>query len=158
MGKWQNISAGRPKKYNFALSPEFVRGLVVGEGTFYFDSRPKPGGIGKYKYPAFCLKMHVRDEELVRSVRNMLKLEEPVRIYKHGGRHYAMLIVRNFGDIKNIIIPFFYKKLWGFKADQFKDWLEKFSDPDIRPDCELIYRLYKKGYYDNPKNHIYKWD
>lgn len=148
----------RPKRYNFKLSAEFIRGLIVGEGSFTFSTSPKPGGIGKYKCPVFCLKMHVRDKELIRAVRNALHLEEPIRVYRHGGRHYAMLIVRNFADMKNIIIPFFYKKLYGYKAEQFEEWLERFNEPDIRPDFDLIYRLYKKGYYDDPRNVMYRWD
>lgn len=139
------------------LTAEYIRGLVAGEGTFSFSPSKTRGGKVRLQ-PQFVLKMHVRDKELLRAVRNYWKLEGQVYEYTHGGRHYAMLIVRTFGDLKNVIVPFFYKKLRGHKTKQFEEWLEKLGDPRVGPDFRLIYRLYKKGFYDNPKNYLYHWE
>ena len=64
-----------------------------------------------------------------------------------------MLIVRNIGDIKNVIIPFFYKRLEGYKKEQFFQWLEDFNKPDVAEGYKFIYRLYKNGYYKEFKGY-----
>jgi len=142
------------------LPYDYIRGLVEGEGTFTFSTSTRKlpnGSIKKVKIPAFALKMHERDEELIRAVRNTLNLDN--RVYNYGpqknrpsnGRQ-AMLIVREFPQIKNIIIPFFYKKLYGNKGKQFIEWLEKMNDPDTNDLTKFLYRQYKSGYFDkNPK-------
>ena len=63
------------------------------------------------------------------------------------------MIVREFGQLKNIIVPFFYKRLKGNKGKQFEQWLEKIgSDPDVSETFKFIYKIYKAGFYDkNPK-------
>ncbi len=143
------------------LPYDYIRGLVEGEGTFTFSTSPRKmsdGSIKKVKVPAFALKMHERDEELLRSVRNSLGLDN--RVYNHKtatkdkpnrGRQ-AMLIVREFPQIYTIIIPFFYKKLYGNKGKQFINWLEKMNDSDTSDMTKFLYRQYKRGYFDkNPK-------
>ena len=139
------------------LSDEYIRGLVEGEGTFTFSTtstRLKDGTIKKIKVPAFALKMHERDEDLIRSVRNTLGLTNRVYNYyspstrkpNHGRQ--AMLIVREFPQIKNTIIPFFYNKLHGNKGKQFKEWLEKMGDEGTSEKTKFLYRLYKSGFFD----------
>ncbi len=64
----------------------------------------------------------------------------------------VILIVRDFQQLKDIIIPLFYKKLKGHKGKQFIEWLEKIgSDPDISDRFKSLYRIYKWGIYDGPK-------
>ena len=59
-----------------------------------------------------------------------------------------MLMVRDFGSLKNIIIPFFYNKLAGHKAIQFDEWLAEISeDPQVPESYSLLYRLHKSGFY-----------
>lgn len=144
------------------LPYDYIRGLVEGEGTFTFSTtrsgKLSDGEIKKTKIPAFALKMHERDEELLRAVRNTLGLKNTVYNYytpsKDGrprGRQ-AMLIVREGPQIKHIIIPFFYKRLYGNKGRQFLEWLEKMGAPDTSPYTKFINRLYKSGWFDkNPK-------
>lgn len=137
------------------------RGLVDGEGTLTFSTRNKKlinGTIVKERVPAFAIKMHERDEELLKSVRDTLGLKNRVYNYKaqlKNGRlrgRQAMLIVREFPQIKNIIIPFFYKKLHGNKSKQFINWLENMGDNDMGEKTKFLHRLYKSGYFDkNPK-------
>lgn len=143
------------------LSYEYIRGLVEGEGCFTFStvSKKLPNGtIKKMRIPAFCIAMHKRDEDLLRIVRVALNLQNSIYRNTHTGkdgtiRHKAMLIVRDFGQLKNIIIPLFYKKLKGNKGKQFMEWLEKIgNDPIVSESYRLLYRLHKCGFYDkNPK-------
>ncbi|MBI2628219.1 MAG: LAGLIDADG family homing endonuclease [Candidatus Niyogibacteria bacterium] len=136
------------------LSYDYIRGLIEGEGTFTFDTRKQQNGT-KLKIPTFALSMHIRDEDLIEAVRDTLRLKNKIYIYDHqkkDGYHRgpkAILIVREFPQLKNIIVPFFYKKLKGNKGRQFISWLEKIgTDPDVSKLFKLIYRLYKAGYYD----------
>ena len=130
------------------ITPDFIRGLIAGEGCFTFSTRREGLFNKKVKIPTFSLKMHVHDKELLIAVRNTLGLKTKIYEYNHDRRHYALLIIRNIGDIKDIIIPFFYNKLAGHKATQFSQWLEKFNEPDIAESYRFIYRLYKNGYYN----------
>jgi len=80
------------------LSLDFIAGLIVGEGTFYWTKI----AYG-YKRPVFALRMHVRDFDLVANVRDSLGVtREKVYEYTHNNRHYAFLIVRDIDDIKDI--------------------------------------------------------
>lgn len=142
------------------LSNEYIRGLIDGEGCFTFHTRSttKGGVLVKEKMPAFALAMHIRDKELIEAVRDHLGLKSVVYIHKpqevvgsvRGLR--AALMVRNFGDLKNIIIPFFYGKLKGHKSKQFIEWLENIgSDPMVAESYKVLYRLYKSGWWDKQK-------
>lgn len=143
------------------LSEEYLRGLIEGEGCFTFCSVPvyHPVLNKKLKVPAFALRMHKRDEELIAAVKDKLGLKnrlyqaKPVglevkgKIYRRGGQ--TILIVRDFGQLKNKIIPFFYKKLLGNKGKQFEAWLNKIGeDPLVQDSYKLLHRLHKSGYWD----------
>ena len=137
------------------LSYEYIRGLTEGEGTFTFSTSHKL----RRKVPAFALRMHVRDKGLLEIVRDSMGLKNKIYEYdykrndgyKRGPQ--AILIVREFGQLKNIIVPFFYKRLKGNKGKQFNDWLEKIgADPEVPETFKFIYKIYKAGFYDkNPK-------
>lgn len=144
------------------LSFEYIRGLTDGEGCFTFypaNFKNKSGDIVKKKLPAYVIRMHVRDKNLIESIKYTLKLRTKVNVFKawkgdgYNRGDQAALIVRGIGELKNIIVPLFYKKLIGFKALQFEQWIEKIgSDPVVANNYRLIYRLYKCGYWDkNPK-------
>ena len=108
------------------LSLDFIAGLIVGEGTFYWTKAPQG------KIPVFALRMHVRDKELVTMVRDSLGLKtEKIYEYTHNNRHYAFLIVRNIGSLKNIVIPLIYPRLAGYKRVQFLEWFKGFYSSDI---------------------------
>ena len=92
-------------------------------------------------------------------VRDTLGLKNKVYEYNHQGRDgikrgpRAMLIVREIGNIKNIVVPLFYGKLRGNKGKQFEEWLKKIGgDPAVPESYKLVYKLCISGYYDkNPK-------
>ncbi len=143
------------------LSNEYIRGLVDGEGcfTFYTTKTTRGGKVIKTKIPAFALSMHERDRALIEGVRDSLGISNRVYTFRspsYGGSvrgNKTVLVVRKFSSLKNVIIPFFYKKLKGNKGLQFLDWLEKIgSDPLVPDSYKLLYRLHTSGYFDdNPK-------
>ncbi len=144
------------------ISNEYIRGLVEGEGSFTFSTSIKRADGTRYKLPAFVISLHIRDKHLLEAVRDRLGLKS--KIYyraprttiqnaktgtKYLSERQAILVIRDFKQLKDIIIPFFYKKLVGYKGIQFTAWLEKMgSDPDVSDRYKSLYRLYKWGAYD----------
>jgi len=148
------------------ISNDYIRGLVEGEGSFTFSTTRKRVDGTRYKLPAFVISLHIRDKNLLQMIRDKLGLKS--KIYykvpgvniqnaKTGAKYLsarqAILIVRDFKQLKDIIIPFFYKKLKGYKGQQFMEWLEKIGhDPEVSDRFRSLYRLYKLGAYDtNPQ-------
>lgn len=103
------------------ISDDYIRGLIEGEGCFGNMRNPRGEQI-----PAFMLKMHVRDKEMIEAIRDYLKLPDRVYEYLHQGRHFALLQVRDIGSLKNVIIPLFRGKLLGHKGTQMEAWLKKY--------------------------------
>ncbi|MBI4992464.1 MAG: LAGLIDADG family homing endonuclease [Candidatus Harrisonbacteria bacterium] len=138
------------------ITDNYIRGLIDGEGCFSFCNIPQKNKHGnKIKIPAFVLSMHERDKELIEQVKRRLNIKNKIYIlkpysldgFKRGKT--ARLIVRDFGELRDIIIPFFYKKLIGYKGKQLLEWLEKIGqDPDIHPDYKVLYSLYKRGHFE----------
>lgn len=58
-------------------------------------------------------------------------------------------MVRDLGQLKNIIVPLLYKRLVGNKGIQFENWIRKIDlDPDVPEGFSIISKLYKSGFYD----------
>lgn len=141
------------------ISYEYIRGLIEGEGCFTFSSIPQfirneDGSFYRVKVPAFILAMHERDRELLEMIRERLKIEKNINWLKastsdgHQRGATVRLIIRDLGTLKNIIIPLLYGQLHGYKKLQFTNWLERIgSDPAVREDYKLLYRLHKNGFY-----------
>lgn len=148
---------------NKPISYEYIRGLVEGEGSFTYctNTYKSPSGkVRRNKIPTFTLAMHERDLALIEQVRDAMGIKNKIYLnknnhHKDGYNHgqMMMLIVREIGNIKNIIVPFFYKRLHGYKAKQFEDWLEMMgTDPEVTNGFKFIYKIYKAGFYDrNPR-------
>lgn len=144
---------------SFKMSYDYIRGLTDGEGCFSFHTVNRVNKYGKKitkRMPAFAISMNERDRILLEKVRRTLKLRKPLyslKSFKGDGYNrgdYATLLVRNFGELKNIIVPLFYKKLIGYKALQFENWIERIgNDKSVMERYNLIYRIYKKGFYEN---------
>lgn len=141
------------------LPLDYIRGLVEGEGcfTFYTTSglqKTLDGRTIKLKRPVFVIAMHERDEELLRALRNTFGVSDSILKYKpwtkdgikRGGS--AKLVIRDTAELRNLIIPFFYNKLYGYKGKQFFQWLEKMNDEDMIKESKYLYRLYKNGYFE----------
>lgn len=146
------------------LSYEYIRGLVEGEGCFTFCSQTLERDqqlktISRIKIPAFALAMSRRDTNLLELVKGTLGLRNRIYSYppridrvSHNRQGMSMLIVRDVGQLKNIIVPLFHKKLHGNKAKQFEDWLEKIgADSEVPERYKFIHLLYKTGYFDKNK-------
>lgn len=103
------------------LTPEYIRGLFEGEGSFTNDRR-RDGT----RTPAVALRMHYRDKELLEGIRDYFGIQNRVYEYTYNGRHQAMLIIREMPTLKNIIVPFFKNQLLGNKGMQFELWLKTF--------------------------------
>lgn len=140
------------------VSDDYVRGVIEGEGCFTFCSVGRAEAITKPRIPAFVLQMHERDLRLIEQVKEGIGLKNRIYIYRkpalatqrkiyRRGR-LAMLIVRDVGQLKNKVVPFFYNQLAGYKGKQFVDWLEKIGTDSLVPErYKILYRLHKDGYW-----------
>ena len=145
------------------ITNEYIRGLVEGEGSFTFHQTTKRADGSVYKLPAFIISMHFRDKDLLKMVRDKMGLKNKLyyrvpRIQMQNaktGKKYlserqVILVVRDFEQLRDIIIPFFYKKLVGYKGAQFMEWIERIgAEPGISDRFKSLFRLYKLGVYDN---------
>ena len=146
------------------LSYEYIRGLVDGEGCFSFYPGARRGNGVKYRVPAFIIAMNVRDTDLIQGIKETLGLRNKLYIRRPSNKdgykrdEAIVLVVREFDQLKDIIIPLFYKKLKGYKGKQLIDWLEKIGgDPNITNRFKSLYRLYKWGMYDSHPKFINKF-
>ena len=108
------------------LSFEYIRGLVDGEGCFSFHTVPAKDRLGnkiRMRIPAFMLGMSIQDINLIARVKETLGLRNRIYEYSQERRRdgynrqpMAVLVVRDIGQLKNIIIPLFYKSLQGTEA------------------------------------------
>lgn len=138
------------------LSYEYIRGLVEGEGCFTFCTVGRSEELRKPRIPTFVISMSRRDKDLLLSVKETLSLKNKVYEYKpriakdsYNRQGMAVLMVRDFGQLKNIIVPLFYKKLNGNKRKQFEEWIEEIgTDKNVPGLYKFIYKLCKWGYYD----------
>lgn len=147
-----------PNQKEKELSYEYIRGLIDGEGCFTFSTsthKSANGIVTKNKIPAFSISMHERDEELLNKVKRTLGLRNKIYNYRSSNSDHrirgrkAYLIVRDFSQLKDIIVPLFYKSLKGHKGLQFEDWIKKIgTDPDVPKLFKLIHRMYRSGFYD----------
>jgi len=143
---------------DYPISFDYIRGLTDGEGCFTFCSSPKiKNGIkSKELLPTFCIGMSRRDENLLNLVIAKLKLKNHLlifrRVYRKDGynrQETVRFMVRDIAQLKNIIIPLFYKKLVGYKRTQFEEWIEKIgNDPMVAERYRFLYLMYKNGFYD----------
>ena len=145
------LTDGAPER-RLTVSNEYLRGLVEGEGCFTLCRH------GKAKIPTFALQMHARDTELLLALSNRLRLHGSLYEIEENNRGgiergpAVRIMVRDAFTIKNVLIPFFYKKLHGHKGQQFEKWISQMgSDIAVSKSFKEIYTLYASGYYDtNP--------
>ena len=138
------------------LSKEYIIGLIEGQGSFKFTTwRQKERRI-----PTFELRMSIENEHLIELVRDAMGLPNKVYTYRYKEKDsskrkpYVTLLVREIGELKNIIVPTFYNQLVGSKRREFDEWIDKIgSDPWVPESYRIIYRLHENGYYKkNTKN------
>lgn len=144
------------------ITYEYIRGLVEISGNFTFTSNSRKNALGKIKkikIPTFSIGMNERDEPLLWSIRDKMGLENKIYNYKPSNKdgykrsRKAFLIVREIGNLKNIVVPLIYGHLMGHKKTQFYNWLDQIgSDQDVPESYKIIYRLHQNNFYkNNPK-------
>lgn len=136
------------------ITHDYIRGLVQSAGRFTFTTSAKLGNLKSRKIPAFQLRMHADNQELLEAVKRSLGLKNRIYTYRYNKdganrKPIALLIVREFGSLKNIIIPLFYDQLTGDKGEEFNEWLKRMgSDPRVPKSYKFLHRLHKSGYYE----------
>ncbi len=138
------------KKLNY----DFIRGFLEGRGCFTFHTIGSKYGL-KNKIPAFVIGLSADDKDLLIMIKNSLGLRN--KIYEYAQRNRkdgykrqgsVMLVVRDIGQLKNIIVPLFYGRLVGNKKIQFENWIDKIGeDRMISPGYKFIHTIYKSGFY-----------
>ena len=114
------VPVERPVVSNpLTIDPEWLAGFVTGEGCFLIGvMNSKSTKLGKAVYLIFQITQHVRDENLIRWIRDYLNCGH---VYQKG--EAFDIRVTKFQDIVDKIIPFFKKyKIRGMKALDFEDW------------------------------------
>jgi len=111
------------------LSDDYILGLVDGEGCFSFSTSQTKivyDKIIRTHVPSFCLRMHIRDFDLICAVRDYLGLKNTVYCFKactkdgYSRGAQAAFVVRDFGALRDIVIPFFYKRLLDIRLFSLK--------------------------------------
>ena len=93
---------------------------VTGDGCFDVNVTQSTNKIGYRVQLRFRIIQHDRDLELMECI---IKYLGTGQIYKYSKTQAISLIVYNFSDIINIIIPFFDKNpLLGTKSLDYQDW------------------------------------
>ncbi|MDI6717693.1 MAG: LAGLIDADG family homing endonuclease [Patescibacteria group bacterium] len=140
------------------LSCEYIRGFIESQGVFGFSTGARRIDGTKYKIPAFIITVNEQDRDFLEKIKNTLGFKNEIYIQKGFQKdgikrnEKAQLIIRDFEQLKDIIIPLCYKKLKGNKAKQFNDWMEKLGcDQNVSERYKSLYRLYKWGVYNKPK-------
>lgn len=140
------------------ITKDYILGIIESEGRFTFSTRTRKlanGTVVQTRVPTFSISMHENNEGFLELVKEKMGLDSRVYIYKSKDKdglsrsRKALLIVREYGNIKNIVVPFLYGALAGRKAVQFERWIERMGeDPLVADSYKLIYRLCKKGFYN----------
>ena len=99
--------------------PNWLAGFTTGEGSFIVNIKAsKTHSIGFQVFLVFELTQHMRDEQLMRS---LIELLQCGNIYKN--RNTFDFRVSKFADITEKIIPLFLKyPILCVKAIDFEDW------------------------------------
>ena len=135
------------------ISYDYIRGLVQAAGTFTFTTSAKLGSLKSRKIPAFQIRMHADNQELLKAIVKHLELKNRIYVYRYNKdganrKPITLLIIREFSSLKNTIIPLFYEQFTGDKETEFKEWLRRIgSDPRVPKSYKLLYRLHKNGFY-----------
>lgn len=123
------------------LSNEFIAGLIVGEGSFYWTYSK----TSRINVACFALKMQIRDFDLLVNVGYSLGLDDKIYEYNHNSRHYAFLIVRDFEGLRKIISDI-YPFLSGYKKIQFVEWFHGFEKDRTKEWYGTIYNIFKNRF------------
>jgi len=100
--------------------PNWISGFVSGEGNFDAGIRKSTNKIGFRTYLRFRIPQHARDVNLIKLI--ILYLGAG-RLEQDGRKPLVYLVIGNFTDLTQIIIPFFNKyPILGVKKLDYQDW------------------------------------
>ena len=90
----------------YKLNPNWVTGLVNGEGCFYIRlAKSKDHKTGWWVQACFQLGFHIRDKDLLLQIKSFFN--ETGSIYEINNKKAVLYQVRNLSDIIGVIIPHF---------------------------------------------------
>ncbi|MFH2018843.1 MAG: LAGLIDADG family homing endonuclease, partial [bacterium] len=95
-------------------SLDFIAGVVETHGCFFWQK------TGKRATPFFRIKIHRAQAPLLSSISTKLGLCGNIYRYSHGGRKYAMLVVRRRSEIADKLIPALDGRLLGSKRKEYE--------------------------------------
>jgi len=100
--------------------PQWISGFVSGDGNFDTGVRSSKNIIGYNVYLRFRITQHSKDRKLLKLIIKFLGIG---RVEKNIKGSVVNLVIGNFSDLNQIIIPFFNKyPLCGIKQLDYKDW------------------------------------
>jgi len=106
-------------------SLDFIAGVVETHGSFYVQK------IGRSRVSHFRIKIHMDEAKLLEAISTKLGLGGTVYRYRHGGRKYAMLVVRRKNEIVDKLIPALDGRLLGSKRKEYEKWRNRFYKRDL---------------------------
>ncbi len=125
------------------LSNEFIAGLIVGEGSFFWTTNKRKDK--RIRIPVFSIGFHIRDFDLVVNIKYSLGLKDRVYEYYHNNRHYVRFLVRDFEGLRKIIINI-YPYLAGYKKLQFIEWFKELGKEDVPERYQSLYHIFKNKF------------
>ncbi|OSX56128.1 hypothetical protein POSPLADRAFT_1160921 [Postia placenta MAD-698-R-SB12] len=101
-------------------NPNWITGFVSGEGNFDAGIRKSTNIVGSRVYLRFRLTQHTRDTQLMELIIKYLGVG---RLEKDSRNRVVTIVVGNFSNLTEIIIPFFNQyPILGVKHLDYQDW------------------------------------
>lgn len=105
---------------NLIIDENWIVGFVSGEGCFDIRIMETTSELGYRVQLRFRITQHSRDIGLMENIISKLKCGS---IYKYPNQNAVSIVVINFSEITNLIIPFFNKyPILGVKYYDYLDW------------------------------------
>lgn len=116
-----NTPINRPEIiFKGITDPNWISGFVTGDGCFDVNIPKTTNKLGYRVQLRFRITQHERDRILME---NLMKYFFSGHVYKYPKQSAISLVIFNYSDIYNRIIPFFEKNpLLGVKLLEYKDW------------------------------------
>lgn len=102
------------------FDPQWISGFVSGDGNFDAGVRESKNKVGFTVYLRFRISQHAKDTKLLELIINYLGAG---RLEKDNKDSVVNLVIGNFSELNQIIIPFFNKyPVYGIKHLDYLDW------------------------------------
>jgi hypothetical protein len=144
------FTAKHHKINNAANDDRIVKTLENRVRFLFYDNK---SGKKNIKIPAFFISFV--DEKTAKMLKNMLNLknniyEYPLKIGNDGYKRSPLfvIIVRDVGQLKNLIVPFFSRAISGNMLKNLDLWIHNIGADPLVPDrYKIISKLYSRGFY-----------